>query len=128
LPSVTIQRVQFSASVDSKLRQLKARTGITPNVLCRIGFCLSLEERGIPAKPLSTEGVGREMNRYTLLGECDVVFVSLLKTWAQSTGVKVRCNEDLNQALVAHMNRGAELLAARVRTLSDLRKIYPKSP
>src|SRR5438105_1963755 len=81
LPNLTTQRIQFSTSVDSKLRQLKARTGITPNILCRIGFCLSLEERGFPAKALSTESVGREMNRHTLLGEYDVVFVSLLKTW-----------------------------------------------
>ena len=126
MPNLTIQRIQFSTSVDSKLRQLKARTGITPNILCRIGFCLSLEERGFPTKPLTTEGVGREMNRHTLLGEYDVVFVALLKTWARAAGAKIKNNDDLNEALIAHMNRGAELLAGRIRTLADLQKILPK--
>lgn len=126
MPNVTIQRIPFSAMVDSKLRQLKGRTGITPNILCRLGFCLSLEEQGVPTDPFHGEEVGREINRYTLLGEYDAVFTSLLKTWARMSGFRVRDDKDLNDAFIAHMNRGAELLCARVRTLADLQNILPR--
>jgi len=128
LPNVTIQRIPFSASVDNKLRQLKGRTGITPNILCRLGFCLSLEERGVPTDPFHGDAVGREINRYTLLGEYDTVFISLLKTWATMNGYQANEDKDLNEVLVAHMNRGAELLSARVRTLVDLQNILPREP
>jgi DNA sulfur modification protein DndE len=128
LPNITIQRIPFSAAVDNKLRMLKARTGITPNILCRLGFCLSLEERGVPTDPFHGDAVGREINRYTLLGEYDTVFASLLKTWAQMSSYPVNEDKDLNDALVGHMNRGAELLSARVRTLVDLQNILPREP
>lgn len=128
LPNVTIQRIPFSGSSDGKLRQLKGRTGITPNILCRLGFCLSLEERGIPTDPFDGEPVAREINRYTLLGEYDDVFVALLKAWITASGTSIEITDKaLDDALVAHMNRGAEILSARVRTLVDLHNILPKS-
>jgi DNA sulfur modification protein DndE len=128
LPNVTIQRIPFSAAVDNKLRLLKARTGITPNILCRLGFCISLEEQGVPTDPFHGDAVGREINRYTLLGEYDTVFISLLKTWATKSGCPANDDNALNEALIAHMNRGAELLSARVRTLVDLQNILPRKP
>lgn len=106
---------------------LKGRTGITPNILCRLGFCLSLEEQGVPTDPFHGDAIGREINRYTLLGEYDTVFTSLLRTWAHKSGYPANEDKDLNDALVAHMNRGAELLSARVRTLTDLQNILPKT-
>ena len=48
MPELSIQRIPFTVDADSQLRMLKARTGLTPNILCRLGFCLSLEEPGIP--------------------------------------------------------------------------------
>jgi DNA sulfur modification protein DndE len=48
MEALTIQRVPFTKDADNKLRALKARTGITPNILCRIGFCMSLE---VPTEP-----------------------------------------------------------------------------
>ena len=127
MPNITIQRIPFSTAVDNKLRMLKARTGITPNILCRLGFCLSLEEQGVPTDPFHGDAVGREINRYTLLGEYDTAFTSLLRTWARMSGYAAQEDKDLNDALVAHMNRGAELLYARVRTLIDLQNILPKT-
>ena len=41
-------RIYVGEGVDLRLRNLKARTGLTPNLLCRPGFCLSLAERASP--------------------------------------------------------------------------------
>src|SRR5688500_8988133 len=72
-----IQRVRFSTEADNRLRMLKATTGLTPNIICRLGLCVSLEEPGDPRSDSS--GLSqREINRYTLLGEYDQLFVALL--------------------------------------------------
>ena len=54
-------------------------TGVTPNLLCRLGFCLSLEEPGVPSEDRYPEDSDHEINRYTLLGEYDALFVALLR-------------------------------------------------
>lgn len=118
---LTQQRIWFTVAVDNKMRQLRGRTGITPNVLARFGFCLSLEEQGEPADPFGSEKAGREINRNTLLGEHEGVYIALLRTWVERNRLHDTCTaEDFNRLFVAHMNRGFELLSARMRGLSDL--------
>ena len=117
MPELGLQRIPFTSDADNRLRMLKARTGMTPNILARLGFCLSLEEPGrSPALPGNVE-FGREINRYTLLGEYDTAFVNLL--FARMTTDEEPL-EAMDAAFVAHMNRGVELLAARLKSLSDL--------
>jgi DNA sulfur modification protein DndE len=76
---LTLKRVRFSKEADSWLKVVKSRTGITPNLLCRLAFCLSLNERGTPDPNKYPEDSEREINRYTLLGEFDAAFVALLR-------------------------------------------------
>src|SRR5437899_2359910 len=76
---VTLSRIYVGEEVDQRLRNLKARTGLTPNLLCRLGFCLSLAEPGIPDPLLYADGQVREFNRYTLTGQWDLFFFSLLR-------------------------------------------------
>ena len=117
MSELTLQRIPFTVEADNRLRMLKARTGITPNILCRIGFCLSLEEPGVP--PLLPEDYpqGREINRYTLLGKEDMIYVSLLAVRLHMNGVPLA---EINNMFLAHINRGIELLTARVKTMNDL--------
>jgi len=129
LPSLEIQRIPFSAAVDGRMRTLKARTGITPNILARLGFCLSLEEQGIPADPFQNEGVAREINRNTLLGQHDVVFVSLFQAWITDNmrAAHTVAQKEFDDLVVAHMNRGFELIGSRMRSLADLENIVPEA-
>ena len=118
---LTQPRIWFTAAVDNKMRQLRGRTGITPNVLARFGFCLSLEEQGEPAEPFASEKPTREINRATLLGDHEAVYAALLRTWLERNQRADSCTpEEFNRLFVAHMNRGFELLSARMRGLSDL--------
>ena len=121
-----IESIPFSALVDNRMRVLKAKTGITPNILSRFGFCLSLEEPGIPADPFEDETVGREIKRVTLLGAHDLIYVCLLRTWfASKSAEKAVSQKEFDAMFVAHMNRGFELISSRVRSLADLQSIVP---
>lgn len=113
---LSLQRIPFSEEADNRLRMLKARTGVTPNIICRLGFCLSLEEMGIP-KPLPSEmRQGREINRYTLLGKYDKLFVALLITRMKKDDIPT---DRVDEMFLAHMNRGIEILASRAKSLTD---------
>ncbi len=114
--NLTLQRVPFSTDIDNRLRTLKSRTGITPNILCRLGFCLSLEEPGIPRVITDDEEIGREINRYTLVGKYDMLFVALIKTWLHKMGINF---SEIDEMFIAHMNRGAELVSSRVKSVGD---------
>jgi DNA sulfur modification protein DndE len=96
---------------------LKGRTGITPNILCRVGFCLSLEESGIPEVPADFSE-GREINRYTLFGQYDRYFAALLAARMDQDSWIIDM-ESLNTMLIAHMNRGVELVTSRVKSLVE---------
>ena len=106
-----LQRVKFSREADNRLRMLKARTGLDNNIICRLGFCLSLEEPGEPRSDSSGPST-REINRYTLLGEYDPLFVALLN--ARHPEV-VKNAEELTRLFIEHLHRGIALLANRLK-------------
>lgn len=112
-----VRRVNFSPEADARLKRLKGQTGVTPNLLCRIGFCMSLEEVSAP-DPAHYPPGPRDINRYTLTGEYDDLFVALLRQRVaeQDLDWETRAAEQF----AAHMNRGVLLLAARTNSLVDL--------
>jgi DNA sulfur modification protein DndE len=120
MQSLQLKRVKFCKESDSWLRTLKSRTGITPNLLCRLGFCLSLEESSLPDPARYPEDSGREINRYTLVGEFDALYEALLRQRLADAGLDSVVSEVLDAQFHAHMNRGVMLLAARMKTLTDL--------
>jgi DNA sulfur modification protein DndE len=120
MADLTLQRIPFTPSADNQMRTLKGRTGITPNFFCRLGFCLSLDEPGIPEAPDQSEETGREINRFTLLGEYDVAYVALLKVWMEKKKLSARKSEKIDELFIAHMNRGVGLIVSRIKTLSDV--------
>ena len=111
------KRIRFSKEADSWLRVMKSRTEITPNLLCRLGFCLSLEEGGIPENEKYDEGSDREINRYTLLGDLELVLTSLLRQRLQADGIPLT---EMDRQFRAHLHRGVVLLAGRLKALTDL--------
>ncbi|CAG0945696.1 hypothetical protein ANRL1_02508 [Anaerolineae bacterium] len=126
MSELEIRRVRFSKEADNWLRVLKARTGITPNLLCRIGFCLSLSEPGIPSEDRYDDESDRDINRYTLLGEYDTVFVALLRQRLANDGIDP--DAELEGPFRAHLHRGVILLASRMKHLSDLAEFVHRPP
>ena len=118
-----LNRIHLSEDSRHKLSILKGRTGLLPNVLCRLGLSLSLVDPSIP-RPENYPTDGSEFNRYTLMGEWDPLIVALLKERCAADGLPLD-DESLIEQFRAHLNRGVELLYARVRRLNDLARLLP---
>jgi DNA sulfur modification protein DndE len=115
---MALNRIYVGEAVDMRLRNLKARTGLTPNLLCRLSFCLSLAEPSVPDPQLYADGQAREFNRYTLTGQWDLFFLSLLRERLEQDGLDPEA--DLETQFKAHLSRGVLLLYQRLRNLEDL--------
>lgn len=118
MPDLNIKRIPFSGSATARLANLRARIVIKENnILCRLGFCLSLEEPGAPLPPDNL--TGSPIDRFTLLGEHDKIFIALLITWMQEKGYEDINDDSLSECFIHHMNRGAEIISTRVKSMSD---------
>ena len=116
-----LTRLRVCEEVDQRLVHLKARTGLTPNLLCRIGFCLSLNDPATPDASAYPPDSDRELNRYTLTGEWDAFFVALLRERCAADGLSLEMA--LEDQFRAHVNRGVLLLYNRVKHLGDLERL-----
>lgn len=111
-----LNKIRVCIDVSNRLKFLKGKTGLTPNILSRLGFCLSLNDPSIPDPSRYPED-GKEFNRYTLLGEWDNLFMALLKERCRNDGLDLE--KDLKNQFHAHLNRGVLQLHNRVKDLSD---------
>ena len=118
---MAFNRIYVGEDVDLRLRNLKGRTGLTPNLLCRLGFCLSLAEPGVPDPGLYSNGQVREFNRYTLTRQWDVFFFALLKERLVQDGLDAE--NDLEVQFKAHLSRGVLMPYQRLKSLEDLADI-----
>ena len=116
-------RLRLSDEFTYRLRNLKGRTGLTPNLICRIGFCLSLAEPRIP-DPARYDENGQEFNRSTLLGDWDDLYEALLRERLATDQLDLRAH--FLPQLRAHMNRGAGMACDRIRGLSDVLALVPR--
>ncbi len=111
-------RIWLDEHSDSRLRTLTGKCGVTPNLLCRVGLCLSLSHPGVPDDALYSGGRAREFNMPTLLGHCEPLYFALLRERMCSDGLDLE--EDLETQFRAHICRGITLLFQRVRSEVDL--------
>lgn len=120
--SQKFNRITIGSDATNRLKILRANTGLTPNYLCRIGFCYSLNEPR-PPNPEEYDSDGQTFNRYTLLGEHDSLYVALL----QERLIQENKNpeDDLYEEFVAHLNRGVIRVHGNVKDLSDLEDLVP---
>ena len=119
---MSFNRIRISKSATVRLSMLKGRTGLTPNILCRIGLCLSLSDPSIP-DPQRFDENGQEFTRYTLTGEWDTFFIALLKERLLKDGLDL--DKNLLPQFRAHLNRGAITLFDKVKDLGDLDQLLP---
>lgn len=116
---INLARLRFCDEADQRLKHLKARTGLSANLLCRVGFSLSLAEPNIPDPARYPEDSPREIERGTLTGRYDPLFAALLRQRCLRDGLPTQGDPFIAQ-FRAHMNRGVLLLYQRVKSLPDL--------
>jgi DNA sulfur modification protein DndE len=122
--SIEFNRIQIGTDATNRLRMVKGTTGLTPNYLCRIGLCYSLNEPR-PPTPEEYDNDGQTFNRYTLLGEHDALYMALLKERLIQEGKDPE--EDLYDEFVTHLNRGVIRVHGNIRDLSDFQALIPNS-
>ena len=122
---MTFNRVRVSKDATHRLKMLKGRTGLTPNLLCRIAFCDSLNDPR-PPNPQQYDAEGQEFNRFTLLGEYDAVYMALLRERCLEDGLDYRDDETMRLAFTAHVNRGVMSVFNKVKGLEELAAILPQ--
>ena len=118
------QKLNVSAETTIKLRTLKARTGLTPNITARLGLAMSLDEPGRP-NPATFATDGMEFNSYTLLGPYSSVIEALLRQRLHEDGADP--DQPLSEALRAHVNRGVSLVYPRIKAIENLADLLPRA-
>lgn len=119
---INLTRLRFCDEADQRLKHMRARTGLSANLLCRIGFSLSLAEPTIPDPALYPEDSPREIERGTLTGRYDPLFEALLRQRCLHDGLPTQ-GEPFAAQFRAHMNRGVLLLYQQVKSPADLCKL-----
>jgi DNA sulfur modification protein DndE len=122
---VHYSKLKISADATSKLRSLRQRTGLTPNLLCRLAIMVSLEEGPLGSVPAPDE-TGAEFNAYTLTGEYGALFAALLRWVEEGPSPKAPLdNAELIHRLRAHIHRGVGTLSVRGRSALDILRLVP---
>jgi DNA sulfur modification protein DndE len=71
-------RFRISRRATETLKQIKGRTGLTPNILCRIALVLSLQD-GAKGGKTDVDLDGSEFNTPTLFGDYRLVYESVIR-------------------------------------------------
>ena len=114
---MSFSRIKVSEDATKQLSTLKGRLKVTPNFICRMALCTSLEETGSP-NPAQYDQEGQEFNRYTLTGEYDPLFSALVREKLAKDGLEI--DEYFDEQYRAHLNRGIATLFGRVKGMGDL--------
>jgi DNA sulfur modification protein DndE len=119
---MSFNKLHISSKTTKYLPFLKMKTGLTPNIVCRMGLCLSIAEPSIPDTKMDDDK-GQEFSRYTLLGEWDPFFISILRERLIQDNLDPE--KDLLVQFKAHLNRGIMMLQTRIKDLSDIHDLLP---
>jgi DNA sulfur modification protein DndE len=119
---MSFNKLHISSTTTKYLPFLKMKTGLTPNIVCRMGLCLSIAEPSLPDTKMDDDK-GQEFSRYTLLGEWDPFFISILRERLIQDNLDPE--KDLLVQFKAHINRGIMILQSRIKDLSDIHDLLP---
>lgn len=106
-------RFRISKASTEALKILKARTGVTPNIACRIALMLSLE-RGRIGGEREVDLEGAELYTHTLLGEATQIYEYFLRQVHGHVDPK-----KINHIVASHIESGTEELK-KIKNLLDL--------
>ncbi|WP_338713143.1 DNA sulfur modification protein DndE [Stenotrophomonas geniculata] len=120
-------KLRISKDATSRLRSIKQRTHITPNLLCRYALMQSLEEGPLGDIPLPDQE-GQEFNAYTLTGELTELLLALVRSVEERANEQVLSDEALMALVRGHIHRGVGSLSVRAKSPSDLVMLATQAP
>lgn len=98
-------KLNTSKDAEQILKNIKSSFGLTPNIYCRYGIMLSLNSTD--ELKMDYDSKGLEFQRFTLVGEYDLLFRELIK---QKEGKYISDDDYFTKYLKAHLERGLRLL------------------
>lgn len=98
------KRVKISKGATETLKLLKARTGLTPNITCRIAIIISLED-GPRGGEREVDQMGNEFNAPTLFGEFGNLFDCMIREVHGSLDSKA-----VSTVIASHIDNGLDRL------------------
>lgn len=115
-------RLRFSKEASEALNKMKNRMGLNWNVICRIGFCISLNDMVEP-NPANYKADGDiDIDRKILIGNEEELYIALLKQRCIIAGID---ESQYVEYFKAHMNRGVILLSKRIGSVKDFAQLIP---
>jgi DNA sulfur modification protein DndE len=108
-------RVKLSKTATDKLRNMKACTGLTPNILARIAIMLAIKDSSSLQNAGSTDGNGQELNKSVLFGDYADVYEVMIKQFAYDNNL----NQPMQQIIASLVEVGVHKIG-HVKSLSDL--------
>ena len=106
-------RFRISKRATETLKLIKGRTGLTPNILCRMAMILSLRD-GAKGGETDVDLDGSEFNTPTLFGDYHLAYESVIRQVHGPLKPK-----DVQRVVANHIDTGIDHLK-RVRSLGDL--------
>ncbi len=107
-------RVRISERATARLKFLKSKTGLTPNILSRFAFVLSIRDLRHVTQ-ITTDLSGQEFNAPTLFGEYQRLYELLLAKYIAETGD----DRDASLLIAGHIENGLHKIG-HVRSLGDV--------
>ena len=104
-----------STKSQALLGRMKAKTGLTPNLLARFAMCLSIRESSVP-NPSEYDKEGSTLEPIVLFGEYEQIYLGLMKNRLKKDGLD---ESELNEMIRSHLNRGVIYLNSRIENLGD---------
>lgn len=115
-----ISKFRVSIEATGRLRVLRQRAALTPNLLCRMAMAMSLEMGKIGSTPEIEEG--QEFNAYTLFGGDQPIYITLLR-WVETEDGEEVDERELIRRLRSHIDRGLSAISARVKSPGDAARL-----
>jgi DNA sulfur modification protein DndE len=119
---LSFNKLRVSLQVTRILNLIKGKTGLTPNIVCRMALCLSISDPSLPSSKIP-DSSGQEFSRFTLLGEMDSFFISILKERLIKDNLNPEV--DLLNQFRAHLERGILMFHSRIKHLTDVYDLIP---
>lgn len=112
-------RIRISERATARLQYLKSKTGLTPNILSRFAFLLSI--RAMRRVSLTGDQVktGMEFNAPTLFGEHQEIYDCVLVRYIELS----RDDSEPSSIIASHIENGLHKMG-HVRSLEDIVSLH----
>jgi len=117
-----VSKFKISAAATGKLRVASNRSGLTPNLLCRLAMTTSFEAG--PLQQVRTDlKEGQEFNAYTLFGANQPIYLDMLRFVETRDGQQDLSDAELLERLKHHIDRGIGQLSVRIKSPADVAEL-----